>query len=218
MLYGQFEPRPINPAIDLGKYLNANPDVANAVANGLTNVFDHLTQHGVNEGRNLGNGISLSDFSNDPAFAQALGNSNVVAALGRVADVAPFIPTFERPAGWAPPAGTLIPVDFVPPAGSGISLVVPPDVVVPTGFVLPPVFQPVQPAPAPAPNPTPTPTPTPSLPVPEDSAAPIVNPATFTVTNTGGTLAFGGTAGEHSRVIDFRKRDDRKLPDQRYHC
>ena len=110
LLFGQGEPRAINPAIHLGKYLNANPDVAQAVANGLINAFDHLLQNGVGEGHPLGNGVNLADFANDPAFAQALSNGNGIGALVRVQEVAPFIPAFERPTGWVPPANTPIPV------------------------------------------------------------------------------------------------------------
>lgn len=178
VLFGQSEPRAINPAIDLGRYLGANPDIANAVANGVIEPFAHLLQFGVNEGRNLGNGVRLSEFSNDPSFIQALTNGNPAQALGRVESVAPFLPAFERPSGWTPPASTPIPVDFVPPAGSGIRLVVPPEVTVPPGIVLPPVFDP--------PTPTPTPTPTPG----DDPPA----PATFDVLNTSGELTFTGTA------------------------
>jgi|TARA_R100000306_G_scaffold61015_1_gene62562 hypothetical protein len=102
-LFGQSEPRAINPAINLGQYINANPDIAQAASNGLINAFDHLLQFGVNEGRNLGNGISLSDFNDDPGFTQSLSNGNPLPALMRVESVAPFIPTFERPVGWTPP-------------------------------------------------------------------------------------------------------------------
>src|SRR5690606_33717232 len=151
-LFGQGEPRAINPAINLGQYLNANPDIAQAVLNGAINPLDHLLQYGVSEGRSLGNGVTLSDFSNDPGFTQSLAGGNAVQALIRVEAVAPFIPTFERPAGWTPPANTPIPVDFVPPANSGIKLVIPPEVVVPDDVELPEdTFEPVTP-PAPEPG------------------------------------------------------------------
>lgn len=150
-LFGQSEPRAINPAINLGQYLSANPDIAQAAANGLINPLDHLMQYGVTEGRPLGNGVSLSDFASDPGFTQALTGGNPVQALIRVESVAPFLPTFERPAGWVPPANTPIPVDFVPPADSGIKLVVPPEVVVPDDVELPETFEPVEPGPTPVP-------------------------------------------------------------------
>ena len=82
---------------------NANPDVGQAASSGLINAFDHLMQFGVNEGRNLGNGVLLSNFSNDPGFTTALSNGNAAAALLRMESVAPFIPTFQRPVGWTPP-------------------------------------------------------------------------------------------------------------------
>ncbi len=207
VLYGQNEPRAINPAIDLGRYINANPDVGQAAANGQVNVFEHLFQHGVHEGRDLGNGVSLSNFSNDPVFTQALTNGDVHSALGRVESVAPFVPTFERPAGWTPPANTPIPVDFVPPGGSGISLVVPPEVLIQPGISLPPeVFtnpapQPPAPQPPapqpPAPQPPAPQPPAPQPPAPQPPApqppAPQPPAPTFTVTNTEGVVTFGGT-------------------------
>lgn len=137
VLFGQGEPRAINPAIDLGKYLNSNPDLGEAATNGVINAFDHLMQFGINEGRDLGNGVKLSDFSSDPKFAESLTNGLIEQALNRVKEVAPFIPSFERPAGWTPPPDTPIPVDFVPPAGSGVKLVIPAEVVVPDGVELP---------------------------------------------------------------------------------
>ncbi|MGE4369598.1 MAG: hypothetical protein AB7E12_07960 [Burkholderiaceae bacterium] len=93
-LFGQSEPRAINPAINLGQYINANPDIAEAAASGIVNVFSHLMEYGVNEGRDLGNGVVLSNFSSDPGFTQALTNGNVVEALTRVESVAPVIPPF----------------------------------------------------------------------------------------------------------------------------
>ncbi|NLY27523.1 MAG: hypothetical protein GX049_08245 [Alcaligenaceae bacterium] len=125
-VYGQFETRIVNPAINLERYLSANPDVANAFITGLIAPLAHLLQFGVNEGRNLGNGIRLADFANDPPFSQALTNGNPAQALARAESVAPFLPAFERPAGWTPPASTPIPIDFTPPAGSNIKLVIPP--------------------------------------------------------------------------------------------
>src|SRR5690606_19271694 len=120
VLFGYQEARAINPAIDLGKYLVANPDVNQAAASGLISVFDHLMQYGVNESRDLGNGVTLADFANDPPFTQALSTANIDDALARVLAVAPFIPTFQRPGGWTPAPNTPIPVDFVPPEGSDL--------------------------------------------------------------------------------------------------
>lgn len=149
VMYGQAEPRAVSPVIDLAKYVQANPDLS-ALTGQLTNSpLQHLLTYGASEGRNLGNGISLSDFAADPVFTQALSAGALNQLLARVENVAPFIPGFERPAGWAPAANTPIPVDFVPPAGSSLQLVVPPDVTVPADTVLPPTFNPVIPPPTP---------------------------------------------------------------------
>src|SRR5690606_10907150 len=59
--------------------------------------------------------------------------------LDRVAEVAPFLPTFVPPTGWEAPADTPIPVDFVPPEGT--KLVIPPTVVVPPDMDLPDTFE-----------------------------------------------------------------------------
>lgn len=209
LLFGLSEFRAINPAIDLGRYLNANPDLAEAVANGQVNPLDHLLQYGVAEGRNLGNGVSLADFSNDPGFTQALGNGNAVQALARVGAVAPFLPTFERPAAWTPPENTPIPLDFVPPANAPITLVVPPEVVVPPAVTLPPVFQPVTPQP-----PTPTPPSGPVLPsAPVDDGGFVLPPVAFSVALSGaGVVMFGGSATGDIMITGENPAPDTYLP------
>ncbi len=179
--YGQSEPRPFNPSIDLGAYLEANPDVAAAVQNGFMSAMEHLMVYGAGEARDLGNGVNLGMFANDGTFQQALSSGDIAGALLRVGEVAPFLPTFQPPAGWTPPPDTPIPVDFVPPAG--IQLVIPPSVIVPPGTELPPTFTP----------PTPTPGGGGGSPSP-----------TFTVTLGGdGTLTFSGTAtGDIIMTVD----------------
>lgn len=191
-LFGHSEPRAINPAINLGQYINANPDIGQAAANGLVNVFDHLLQYGVNEGRDLGNGVSLRDFASDPGFTQALGGGKPVQALIRVETVAPFLPTFERPAGWTPRENTPIPVDFVPPADSGIKLVVPPEVVVPDDVELPEdVFEPVEPVTPPAPTPG------------GGGGDGDTNPIFMVTESEDGVLSFGGSAtGDITLSVD----------------
>lgn len=149
LLFGQGEPRRINPFIDLGAYANANPDVAEAAQAGMS-VLGHLLQYGAAEGRDLGNGLNLGVFANDPRFQAAIDSGNFQDALERVQEVAPFLPGFQPPAGWAPPANTPIPTDFKPPAGT--KLVIPPSVAVPPDTELPDTFEPVAPAP---PFPTP---------------------------------------------------------------
>lgn len=163
--FGQGEPRQINPFINLGDYMDANADLADASAAGIISPLTHLLTHGVGEGRDLGNGINLGVFANDPEFQNAVSSGNFQDALDRVAEVAPFLPTFEPPANWAPPADTPIPTNFTPPEGT--KMVIPPSVVVPDGQELPDSFEPVvppapEPAPAPAPTPTPAPTPAPT--------------------------------------------------------
>lgn len=186
--YGSSEPRQINPFIHLGTYLQANPDVAEAVAYNGLNALMHLLNYGVTEGRDLGNGIRLSVFAHDPAFQQALSLGNVMAALERVAQVAPFLPDFVPPEGWTPPPDTPIPLDFVP--AEGVRLVIPETIVVPANTPLPDFIRPVQP-PEPKPLP-PTPPATPPQPapaVPDNDYGP-----TFTVTHLHGEHLFGGTA------------------------
>lgn len=143
LAYGQGEPRAFNPAIDLGAYLAANPDVAAAAAQGLISPLEHLMMHGVSEGRDLGNGVNLGMFGDDPVFQQALASGALDSALDRVSDVAPFIPSFEMPSGWTPPADLPIPTDFVPP--EGLKLVIPEGVEVPEGTELPDTFEPATP-------------------------------------------------------------------------
>jgi len=159
--FGMHEQRVLNPFFDMGAYLRANPDVSAAVAQGLMTPLDHLMRFGLLEGRDLGNGISLAQFMNDPVFVQALSveGGNTFDALARVNAVAPFFRGFESPDGWAPAPDTPIPVDFVPLPG--VKLVVPSTVVVPDGMILPDTFEPL-PGPVP-PEPVP-----PVPPVPDD--------------------------------------------------
>ncbi|KAB0614903.1 hypothetical protein [Castellaniella defragrans] len=138
LLHGQSEPRAITPFLDLGAYLAANSDLA---IEGL-NLYQHLVTYGLHEGRDLGNGITLEQFANDPVFNAALADpARILDALARVAEVAPFLPSFQPPAGWTPAPDTPIPLDFVPLPGQ--LLVVPPTVIVPEGVVLPDTFKPI---------------------------------------------------------------------------
>lgn len=176
LLYGQNEPRQINPFINLGDYRDANPDLADAAAaeNGQFSPLMHLLLYGAGEGRDLGNGINLGIFANDPKFQDAVASGNFQGALDRVAEVAPFLPGFEPPSGWQPPANTPIPTDFTPPEGT--NLVIPPSVVVPDGQELPDSFEPVVP---------------PAPPTPGGGGT----PPTFTVEKSNDNVVkFGGTA------------------------
>ncbi|MCC2596695.1 hypothetical protein LKR43_10120 [Pusillimonas sp. MFBS29] len=138
MLYGHSEARYIAPYLDLGAYLDANTDVADAVAEG-TSALGHLLHYGIFEGRDLGNGVDLSIFVDDPVFAAAQASGDGWAAMARVAAVAAFLPDFVRPEGWTPAADTPIPLDFVPI--DGVKLIVPPEVEIPDGVVLPDIFE-----------------------------------------------------------------------------
>lgn len=138
--YGLNEGRQILPFLNLDGYLDANPDVAEAVGSGQTDPLTHVLQYGIAEGRLLSNGVDLSFFANDPAFNQAIADGRFEDALGRVSEVAPFLPTFTPPTGWVPAADTPIPQGFVPPAGQ--YLVVPDSVTVPGGSTLPDAFGP----------------------------------------------------------------------------
>ena len=181
LLYGQGEPRTISPFIDLAAYANANPDLA--AVEGL-NLYQHLVTYGLHENRDLGNGITLGQFANDPAFNAALADpDHILDALARIAEVAPFLPDFQAPEGWTPPADTPIPTDFVPP--EGVQLVVPPTVTVPEGTELPDTFKPVDGGSGGSGG---------SGGTGGGGGGGGGPAATFTVTETAGVLTFGGTA------------------------
>lgn len=95
----------------------------------------HLLTYGLGEPRDLGNGVHVNSFANDPTFKHALASGDLITALGRIADVSPFFPSFKTPAGWTPPANLAIPIDFVPVAGE--QLIIPAGVIVPAGIALP---------------------------------------------------------------------------------
>lgn len=101
MLYGQFEARPIHHVFNIGNYLAANPDVAAAAASGLSPV-QHFLAWGIAEGRDMGNGVSLTAFADDPIFKSAIEAGDYPAAVQRVIDVAPTLPEFEAPPAPSP--------------------------------------------------------------------------------------------------------------------
>lgn len=174
--WGVNEPRAINPSIHLGAYLQYNPDVMAAAQISLITAFDHFATFGITEGRDLGNGVNLNTFGNDPSFQAALSQGQLLQAITRVQEVAPFLPTFQSPPGWTPPPTLPIPVDFIPPQGT--QLVIPSGVIVPEGVVLPDVFDPV-----------------PLPPVPGNPGGGGVGGTTFDVrVNDHGTVEFLGSA------------------------
>ena len=135
--FGQTENRVVSPIFDGAAYLAANPDVAAAVAAGYITAYDHFQQYGLNEPRDLGNGINLTFFQNDQTFSDALGTGDISTLVGRIEEVAPFIPGYVPPAHHVIPANTPLPTDFTPPAGE--HLVIPDGVDIP-GEDLPPSF------------------------------------------------------------------------------
>ncbi|NLY28530.1 MAG: calcium-binding protein, partial [Alcaligenaceae bacterium] len=166
----------------------------------------HLLTYGITEGRSLGNGIQLPVFDNDPLFTGGLAANNHLDAWERVKLIAPFVPTFERPAGWTPPADTPIPVDFRPPAGSDFKLVVPPEVTVPAGVTLSEqVFVPGN-GTTPTPTPNPTPAPNPEAPAQGNEGGGAISPGSntpaFTPSNNNGTWTLPSTNGDVSLSIN----------------
>lgn len=106
------------------KYLDANPDLAGPVRDGLVAPWTHFMTFGVFEPRPMGNGIHLDQFTADPVYLAAKTEGNAVMAIQRLAQVLPFMPGFEAPSGWTLPAETPLPADFVP--RNGETLVIPP--------------------------------------------------------------------------------------------
>lgn len=122
LYYGMREERAVNPVVAVGAYLLANSDVAEAVEAGHVTAWGHLLTYGVLEGRDLGNGVSGADFANDPVYQQAVAEGNGDAALARMTEVAPFLPSFEAPEGFELPADWPIPQDFVPVEGQVLTV------------------------------------------------------------------------------------------------
>lgn len=139
--YGAQEARDSSPFFDIDSYLDANPDVAAAVQAGYTTAYDHFITYGFKEGRDLGNGISLEFFGSDPVAQQAIDKGDFGALFARVAEVSPFIESFQPPAGYAVPSNQPIPNNFVP--NEGDTLVIPEGVTPPADQPLPPSFSPV---------------------------------------------------------------------------
>lgn len=134
--FGASEGRLITPAIHLGAYMGANPDARESVDNNVMSALEHLIMYGVEEDRSLGNGISLGQFRNDPVYNALEASDDHELALMRVGEVAPFMKGFVRPQGWTPDPNMPIPVDFVLAEGDD-KLVVPSDINVPDGVMLP---------------------------------------------------------------------------------
>lgn len=105
-------------------YLAQSPDVADAVQSGLITAADHLVNFGVAEPRDLGNGVNLADFADDPVYAQAIAEGNTQLAFSRVAEVTPFMPDFVATAGWkVVPSTAIAGADFIVPSWLGDGVV-----------------------------------------------------------------------------------------------
>lgn len=95
--YGQYEGRIVTSVLDLGAYMDANPDVYRAVQNGDMSAMEHLMLYGIHEKRDLGNGIDFGMMDGDLVFLRLLAEGNIVDALLRVAEVAPYLPDYGPP-------------------------------------------------------------------------------------------------------------------------
>lgn len=131
---GSTERRAASPFFDPISYLAVNSDLAAANVDPYT----HFALYGITEQRNLGNGLNLQDFAKDPVFKNAVYTGKFGTAFARVAQVAPFLTSFEKPEGYNYDTNLSFPVDFV--ASGTTKLVIPDGVTVPKGTALTPVF------------------------------------------------------------------------------
>ncbi|WP_148040532.1 hypothetical protein [Marichromatium sp. AB32] len=215
---GNGELRAPAPGIDLQAYARANPDVLAQAEAGQIGIAEHLFTYGFAEGRDLGNGLNLADFANDPEFQAAVASGNAAAALARVNEVAPFLPAFTPPEGWTPAADTPIPVDFIPT--EGVRLQVPQGVEVPDDIELPDTFeQPGSPETPEEPGSGGGTPPPPTFSVTESGTSPNIT-LTFagsatgdiTVTENAGALTFTRDGHEASTKPDLTDLDDAGIP------
>lgn len=95
------------------KYMEVNKDLHPFREKGQLSSWSHFISMGVFESRCLGNGVHLDQFCKDPVFQKAKKERNAVAAVQRIAQVLPYLTSFECPPGWEAPKGSL-PKDFVP--------------------------------------------------------------------------------------------------------
>lgn len=95
-------------------YVKANADLGDALRRGLVSAWTHFMSFGVFECRSLGNGVHLDQFSKDPVYLKAKEERDSVRAIQRIAEVLPYLRSFEPPPGWKPSSHTAFPEDFVP--------------------------------------------------------------------------------------------------------
>lgn len=122
LTFGVNEDRSLNAVVSVAAYLAANLDVLEAVEAGQTNGLAHMLTYAAVEGRDLGNGVSATQFANDPVYKAAVAEGDTDAALARMAEVAPFLPQFEAPEGFELPADWPIPQDFQPLEGTQLTV------------------------------------------------------------------------------------------------
>jgi ABC-2 type transport system ATP-binding protein/lipopolysaccharide transport system ATP-binding protein len=137
-IYAQYNLFGPQPFFEAEAYLQENPDVRESVENGAFTPWVHFISWGFRERRNIGNGIALDHFMNDPEYLDAVAREDEPAAIRRIMSVAPFLATTRLPPNWKMPEDTPIPLDFVPP--DGVTMRIPRGVRVPEGVDLPAYF------------------------------------------------------------------------------
>lgn len=119
---GHDEMRQASPYFDPEAYVQEHTDVLSAWVSGVMSIHDQFANYGIAERRDLGNGIELTFFNLDSSFNSEVFTGDFSGAFGRVAAVAPFISTFEKPSDYSYPDDLTVPEDFVPPEGMALIL------------------------------------------------------------------------------------------------
>src|SRR5690606_14139481 len=122
MTYGISENRDLSGVLSIAAYLAANADVKTAVTAGQTTGLEHMLTYGVREQRDLGWGVSSIQFASDAVYNNAIKAGDMDAALARITEVSPFLPSFDPPEGFILPADWPIPQGFVPLQGVTLSV------------------------------------------------------------------------------------------------
>lgn len=120
--HGSYEMRMASPYFSPQSYIQQNADISQAYNNGITSPLRHFADYGIAEGRNLGNGINLTWFAQDSTFTTSIFTGNFSAAFARVAEVAPFIPSFRKPTDLIYSSNLRLPENF---QSTSISLALP---------------------------------------------------------------------------------------------
>lgn len=138
-VYHQYHTIGPQPFFNDAEYLALNADVKAAVEAGAFSAIGHFLLHGIYEDREVGRGLSLTIFADDPIFQEAVAKQDSTEAARRMIAVAPFIASVYLPENWRMPRNTPIPLDFTPP--KGVAMRIPPGVEVPPGLELPEVYK-----------------------------------------------------------------------------